>query len=159
MPLGTNLSADVKAVFDSSPASAQAAANALAAAYHSYCSGAQFGASLPTLTTAQRDAMAATLAAALTVPGLPATAAGAYGTALTAYWTSIPVAGGSGTGVTTPPTGTAAMVGALTACFLNLANTKGSAAASIATALDTCTRTVIATLTLPPGPPTPTPIS
>ena len=105
MPLGTNLQADIQAVLSASNTLVQAA-NALAQAYYDYTSTAIFGASLPVITTAQRDAMAATLAASLDpTVGLPLTAATAWSNAVNVYWLGVPVAGGSGAGVTTGAAG------------------------------------------------------
>jgi len=159
MPLGTSLAADVQAVFDGSPASAHVAATGLAAAYYSYTSTALFGLSIPVITTAMRDAMAATLEAGLAVPGAPPTIAAAYGNSVNTFWTGVPVAGGSGTGVTTGCPGAGAAIATLTAVFANLANTSATAAAGIAAALATATLTMTATLTLPPAGPIVYPIS
>lgn len=159
MPLGTSLTSDVLALFNSSPATAHDAAVGLAQAYYNYVSGALFGLSLPVITTAMRDAMQATLETGLAVPGAPPTIAGAYGASLSAFWAAVPVAGGSGTGTTAGCPGASAAIGALTAVFANIANTASSAAAGIATALQTATLTVTATLTLPPAGPIVYPIS
>jgi len=68
MPLGTTLAVDIQAVFDSPPASVHDAATGIAKAYFDYTAGATFGASLPVIPTARRDAMAATLEIALALP-------------------------------------------------------------------------------------------
>ncbi len=155
MSLGSNLAADIEAVFNSEPASSTIAAQGLAQAYYDYVSGALFGASVPVITTAMRDAMASTLDAGLSSPGAPPIAAGAYSAALAAFWLAVPVAGGAGAGVTAAGAGAAALAAALAAVLVILTNTKAGAAAAMAAALTVATATVVATLTLPPGGPIP----
>ncbi len=161
MPLGTSLADDIQAVFDSQPATLIIAADGLAAAYLNYVQGCTFGASVPVppLGSTQQNAMAGTLATALALPGIPATPAAAYAAALGVWWAVVPCVGGSGTGNTAGCPGAGAAVAILAAVFANLANTAASAALGIATALQTATLTVVATLTLPPAGPVPTPIS
>jgi hypothetical protein len=159
MALGTALTSDILALFNSMPATAHDAAVGLAQAYYSYTSTALFGLSVPVITTAMRDAMQATLETGLAVPGLPATIAGAYGASLAVFWTGVPVAGGSGAGTTTGCPGASAAIATLTAVFANLANTSSTAAAGIAVALQVATLTMTCTLTLPPNPPVVTPIA
>ena len=159
MALGSNLAADIQAVFDRPPASPSAAAAGLAQAYYDYASTALFGASIPALTTAHRDAMAATLEAGLQVPGLPATAAGAYAASVATFWTAVACAGASGAGVTDGCPGASSLTASLSAVFLNLANTSETCAAGMAAALATATLTTTATLTLPPAGPVVTPIA
>ncbi len=159
MPLGTNLAADIQALNDQPPASAHAAAVGLAQAYFDFVSGATFGASLPVITTAQRDAMAATLEAALQVPGAPPIAAGGYAAAVATFWIAVPCAGASGVGVTAGCPGAAGLVASVAAVVANLANTSASYAAAMATALATATATVTASLTLPPAGPIVYPIA
>lgn len=164
MPLDAlALKAAIKAVYDGTadttpadgnpdgkPTSASDAGTKLAKAYYDYAGAALFGVCVPTLTG--RDAaLGTTLGGSLTVPGLPATHAAAWGTGLTAFWTGVAVAGPGVAGATAPPTGAAALVAALTTLFANLANTPDTAAGGLATALDTCTKTVIATVAPPPG--------
>lgn len=134
---------------DGMPTSAIDAGQKLAAAYFEYASGGMFGASVPTL--AGRDtALAATLGTSLVLPGLPATHAAAWGAGLAAFWAAVPVAGAQA-GATVPPAGGAALVAALTVLFANPANTADTAAAGLATALDVCTKTVVANVAPPPG--------
>ncbi len=149
MALGTSLAADLEAVFASMPASPADAADALATAYDTYCAGALFGASAPVLT-GRKATMAGTLAGGMVVPGAAATFAGAWATAVGAYWTAVTVAG-TQAGVCPACPGAAALAGSLAAIFANLANTAGSCAASLATALDGATRTCTATVSPPPG--------
>lgn len=135
---------------DGTPTSAGDAGSKLAKAYFNYAGGAVFGPNLPTLTG--RDAaLGTTLGGSLAVPGLPATHAAAWGAGLAVFWAAVPVAGGGQAGVTAPPTGAAALVAALTTLYGNTANTAASAAQGLADALDTCTKTVIATVAPPPG--------
>ena len=148
----SDLKAALKAVFDAMPASHNAAAADLAAAYHDYAGGGLFGTSVPTLDDARRDAMAATLLAARATPasGLPATFAGAWTSALATYWTGAPVTGAQ-TGSTVGCPGAALQLAALTALFANLANTAETCATGLAAALHTATGTVTASVAPPPG--------
>lgn len=134
---------------DGVPASAIEAGMLLAAAYFDYASAAMFGASTPVFA-AQEAALAVTLGGSLAVPGLAATHAAAWGAGLTTFWTGVTVAGVQA-GATVPPTGAAALVAALTALFSNPLNTAAAAATGLATALDTCTKTVQAAVAPPPG--------
>lgn len=149
MSLGASLAADLEAVFASMPGSAADAADALAQAYDNYAAGATFGGGAPVLT-GRKAAMAGTLAGGMVVPGAAATFAAAWASAVGAYWTGVAVAGAqTGTCPTCP--GAASLTGTLTPVFANLANTAGSCAAALAGALDTATRTCVATVTPPPG--------
>lgn len=159
MPLGANLAADIEAVLRESN-ELQAAAKKLAQAYYNYTSTALFGASIPVILPAMRDLMAATLAASLDpAVGLPITAATAWSNAVNAYWTAVPVAGGSGAGVTVGCPGAGAISGGMAAVFANPANTYATCAAGMASVLQTATLTMTCDLTLPPSGPVPTPIS
>ncbi len=159
MPLGTNLAADIQALFDSGPGSAHDAAVGLAQAYFDFVSGALFGASIPVITTALRDAMAGVLETALAVPGAPPIAAGAYAASVATFWTAVPCAGASGAGVTGGCPGAGGLTASIAAVLANLANTSATAAAGFAVALAGATATVTATLTLPPGGPIVYPIA
>lgn len=152
MSLGSNLASDIQGVFDSHPADPTTAANGLALAYYNYVSGSKFGLSAPVLPTALRDAMAATLAAGLALPGLAATAAAAYGGALATFWTGVAVAGASGAGSVAGCPGSTACIATLTAGFLSFPATSALAAAGIAAALATATLTITCAL----GPPSST---
>ena len=159
MPLGTNLAADLQAVWDSEPPTVHDAAVGAAQAYYDYASACTFGASVPTnLTTAQRDAMAAALEAAL-APKVMATAAAAWSAGLTAFWTGVACAGGNGAGPVVPPSGAAAVPAGLIAVALTFPPTTALGAVGFAAVIDAATRTTQATLTLPPGGPVPTPIA
>jgi len=146
------LSSSLAGVFGSMPASASAAASALAAAYYGYAQGGAFGASLPTITTAHRDAMAATLLGAISVPatGSPATFAAAWAVALQAFWLSVPVTGPQ-TGATAGCPGAAAITGPLTALFASNPASASDCASALAGHLHTATLTVAAAVTPPPG--------
>lgn len=160
MPLGTNLASDIQAILENAQPTPHDSAVKFAQAYYDYTSTALFAASIPVITTAMRDAMAATLETALAAsPGAAATAAGAFSAAVATYWTGVPVAGGSGVGVTTGCPGAGAITGGLTAVFLNLANTYATAASGMASVLQTATLTMTCDLTLPPAGPVTTPIS
>lgn len=134
---------------DGFPSTAVDAGNKLAAAYTGYAGAGMFGASTVDVSL-QEAALAATLAASLTVPGTPATHAAAWGAGLAVFWLGAPVAGAQ-SGVTVPPTGAAALVAALTAAFANTAASASDAAQALADALDVCTKTVTAAVAPPPG--------
>ena len=126
------------------------AALALANAYHDYAKAAQFGINTPTLPNAKRDTLAATLLVAMQVSApTPAAFIAAWSLGLTNYWTGVAVVG-TQAGTTTPPTGNAALVSSLTTLFAAF-NDAAAAADGLSTALDTCTKTVIATVTPPAG--------
>jgi hypothetical protein len=148
----SGLASALEAVFVALPADAATAAADLAQAYYDYALDGLFGASTPTLTTSHRDAMAATLEAAISVPvsGLPATFAGAWSAAVATFWTAVPVAGAQ-TGATNGCPGAASLTGTLTTLFANLANTAATCAASLAAALHTATLTTTATVAPPPA--------
>ncbi len=158
MPLGTTLAADIQAVWDIPPTSISDAANGFAQAYYDYTSGALFGTSLPVLTTAHRDAMAATVFAALSAQVF-ATSAAAVSAGVTAFWTAVPCAGASGAGNTNGCPGAGAIPAGLLAVGVTFPVTTAIAAAGFAAVLEVATATVTATLTLPPGGPIPYPIT
>lgn len=135
---------------DGTPVSTTDAGQKLAKAYFDYAGGATFGSCLPTL--AGRDsALASTLASSLTLPGVAATHAAAWGAGLTTFWSGVAVAGAGQAGTTAPPTGAAALVSTLSTLFANTGNTASSAAQGLADALDLCTKTVLAAVAPPPG--------
>lgn len=147
MPLiKANLADDLAAVFASCPPSKEAAALAIAQAYHDYCFPHLFVASHAVLVDAFRDAMADTLAIALEPTlGLAATIANAIATAVNVYWGSlvhVPVIGFTGTGYCDGCPGASSLVGPLTTVFLNLANSYVSAGNGCADALHDATLTV-----------------
>jgi hypothetical protein len=148
----SSLGADLEALFGSTPGSAADAAQGMAQAYYDYAAAGQFGASTPSLTTAHRDAMAGVLLAAIATPvtGSPATLAGAYATAVAAFWLAVPVVGAQ-TGATVGCPGAPVLVAALTAVFVNLTNTAATCAAGMAAVLHTATLTVTAAVAPPPG--------
>lgn len=134
------------------PETAADAADGMAAAYFDYASAGMFGPSTPVLTSAHKDALAATLLSAIAVPaaGLPATIAGAWSAGVAAFWLAVPVAGPMA-GATVGCPGAASLVASLTVVFANLANTAESCALSLATALHAATLTVTANVAPPPG--------
>lgn len=159
----TNLKSALKAIFDGTaddnddgqpdgrPSSASDAGAKLAKAYTDYAAGGVFGASTVSAgVPAKQGALATTLGGSLTLPGLAATHAAAWGTGLAAFWLGVPVVGVQA-GTTVPPTGTATLVSTLTALFSNPLNTSDAAADGLANALDTCTKTVTANVAPPPG--------
>lgn len=159
MALGVNLASDIQAVLSTSN-TLQQAADKLAQAYYTYCSTALFGASIPVITTAMRDAMSATLAASLDpTVGLPLTAATAWSNAVNVFWTGVPVSGGSGTGTTTGCPGASSITSGMSAVFANTANTYATCASGMASVLMSATTTMTCALTIPPNPPVVTPIS
>lgn len=157
-----NLKTALQAIFDGSadndhddhpdgtPTSTTDAGQKLAKAYFDYAGGATFGSCLPTLT-GRDSALASTLGSSLTLPGLAATHAAAWGAGVTAFWSGVAVAGAGQAGTTAPPTGAAVLVSALTAGFAVTGNTAAQQAQMLADALDTCTKTVLATVAPPPG--------
>lgn len=146
----SSLVSAIVAVFVAMPPSKEQAAADIAQAYFAYASSGQFGASAPSLTTGHRDAMAATLATGLTVPGLPVTVAAAFAASVTTFWLAVPVIGAQA-GATVGCPGAAALTGLLTTVFLNLANTPATCGAAVGGALHTATLTVTAAVTPPPG--------
>lgn len=158
MPLGTNLASDLLSTWNTPPATVHAAATGAAQAYYNYVSGALFGLSVPVITTAMRDAMAATIETALGA-NVMATAAAAWSAGLTAFWTGVAVAGGSGAGTVTPPTGASAVPAALIAIAVTFPPVTSVAAGQFASVIQTATLTTQATLTLPPNPPVTYPIT
>lgn len=151
MALDSNaLAGDLEPIFTNYPASKEDCAAQIAQAYFDYASTGQFGASLAVPTNAQRDAMAATIATALTVPGLPVTIAAAFASGLTAFWIAVPVVGAQA-GATVGCPGAASLAGSLPALAANLANTAATFAAGLAVALHGATATVTANVAPPPG--------
>lgn len=129
--------------------SAAAAANALATAYDDYAAAGLFGSSVPTLA-GKKAAMVSALTAGLATPGTPANFAGAWASAVAAYWTAVPVAGAQ-SGVTNGCPGAASLTATLTTLFSNTANTVSTAASSLGSALHAATLTTTATVAPPPG--------
>ncbi len=136
----------VAAQMDESPADIAAAAAAWAGVYDDYAAGAMFGASTPTLT-GRRAAFEAVMLASL-ASGVFVTVCTAFGNAVAAYWLAVPVVGAQSGTVPACP-GASAIAAAL--AVLAPASPKDVAAATLAAALDTATRTCTATVTPPPG--------
>lgn len=136
---------------DGMPSSANDAGARLAKAYTDYAGAGTFGASTVTAGVLTKEsALASTLGGSLSVPGSAATHAAAWGSGLTAFWTGVPVVGAQA-GATVPPTGSAALVSALTSVLGDTSKTAAEQAQAIADALDTCTKTVTAAVAPPPG--------
>ena len=150
----SNLQADLEDVFDAQ-GTASEAASGIAQAYYDYASDGDFGTSTPTIPTANRDAMAGTILAAISDPttGSPTNFGAAFTSALPVFWASVPVAGGSGAGATAGCPGASVAGGAITTAVTSTANTVSTVSLAIASALDTATKTVTASLTIPSNPP------
>lgn len=147
MSLDTSALEDaVAAQMDESPDTIADAAAAWATVYDDYCQGATFGASVPTLT-GRKAAFESVLLASLS-SGVFATVCTAFGNAVAAYWLAVPVTGPQ-TGVVPTCPGASAIAAALAA--LAPVATREVAAATLAAALDTATRTCTATVSPPPG--------
>lgn len=146
------LTSDLQAILESMPPTASDAAEAMANAYGTYAQTGQAGAGLPVVTPAHKSALKATLLAAISNPliGLPATFAGAWGNGVDTFWTGMPIAGAV-SGSTAGCPGKGALIGSLSGVFANPLNTAAICAAGMANALDTATKTVIATVAPPPG--------
>ena len=160
MPLiAATLKSALGDIFANMPATADAAAEAMANAYADYAQLGTFGGGLPVVTSAHRDAMKATLKAAIDPPliGLPATIAAAWASAVSVFWTAMPVAGAT-VGVSDGCPGASSLTGTLQPIFANLANTATSCGNGVGDALDAATKTVTATVT-PPVPAAPVPIA
>lgn len=129
------------------------AASKIAAAYRDYAGqGLALGMSLvapgPGVAT-----MDASLGSAFSVlPGLPPVVAAGYGVMVTAYWAGATFSPSPLPGIAAPPIALPALIATLSA-LLAVPNTAELHAASVATALDVCTRTVLVTFPQPPPAP------
>ena len=142
------------------PGSPTEAANNIASAYEQYALTATAGPGMLVSPGPARAAMAQPLAAAFSMsPGVPATVAAAYAAMLTSFWGAATFVG-PGPGIAAPPIGVGVLIPLVTTILLNTNNTAASYAQQMATALDTCTKTVLVTYTLPPpAPPIIAPVS
>lgn len=152
----TALASDLAAVFASYPATPKDSADGLAAAYYSYAQSATFATSIPAIIPAKRDAMAATLQAAIANPlvGLPATFAGAFAASVALFWAAVPVAtvpSGIPAGATNGCPGAGGLTASLSLVFANPLNTAVTCAAGMAAALQIATLTTTATVAPPTG--------
>lgn len=141
------LTAELTAVFNSSPATITIAASDLATAYLTYASNATFATNVPTLTG--KDSA---LAATILNTGLVGTASGfgsAWATGLATFWAAAAVTGAQ-TGVTAPPI-YPTLASEITAVLQSYPATTVAAATQIAAKLHAATMTVTATVTPPPG--------
>lgn len=143
------------------PGSASEAANNIASAYEQYALTGMAGAFPLVSPGPGRAAMAGPLIAAFSMsPGVPATVAAAYAAMLTSFWGAAQFVGPSGPGIAAPPVGVGVLIPLVTTILLNTNNTAASYASQMATALDTCTKTVLVTFVLPPpAPPLILPVS
>ena len=121
-----------------------------AEAYDSYASQAITGNGGSFIPTGKKSALEGILLGVLTIPvGIPATVAAAWGMGLLAYWGGNPFSPGAVPnppfmlpGVAAPPIGIPAMIAALTARYAGH-QSESDFADQQATALDTCTKTVL----------------
>lgn len=135
------------------PPNGTAMADRIADAYRQYALPAMAGAFALTTPGPGSAAMQQTLGAALSLmPGNPATVAQGYVAMLVAYWTGAVFTATPAPGVAAPPVGSPALLAAVTS-LLSLKNPAEVYAATLATALHTCTLTVL--VTFPQTPPTP----
>ena len=144
-----DLTNDLKTSFSSFPDDITESSDDIAAAYFGYCGNGAFGTSIPTLTPALESAMAATLSSSMdgTLSGF----CNGIQDSVVTFWTAVVVAGGSGAGASTPPTGN--IVATLQASLAVFPPTSDAAAAIIATQMDILTKTTVASLTIPPASP------
>lgn len=161
MPLNVQkLSIGLGSIFRSMPTSGAEAAMRIASEYDSYCRLGMAPPGLPMITPASLQALAASLSAVLGQPnGTAASVAAAFSSGIQAFWLSPPVlfVGGPASGVATAIPGASAAIPLITSALQNLANSEDTAAAQIAAALDTATRTVLVVYSTPPPPSGPPP--
>lgn len=151
MPLiKVTLKNDFRQLFDSKPKDRAELADKWATAYDSYASLALTGNGGSVIAAGKKQALQGILTATLQTPiGVPAAVAAAWGSGLLAYWGGTPFTPGAVPnppftlpGVAIPPTGIGALIPALTAIYSKTDSEDGFADAQ-ATALDTCTKTVM----------------
>jgi len=160
MPLDkSGLASELEAIFKDQLSSPAIVAQKMATAYDNYCQKGLAGGAKPILVG--KKALEGTLAAAIASPatGAPPTLAGAWSAGIQAYWLAPPVVFATPpiSGLATTMPGAGAVVAALTAAFVNVANTEASIAQIMATTLDIATKTVLVTFTTPPPPAGPPP--
>jgi Bacterial transcriptional activator domain len=154
MPLvKATLKAQLLLVMNSYPDSVAQAAAGFAAAYAAYAGPALFTAAPITLTT-QKNALEATLLAAMQQLGEAEVYAGAWRDGLSAFWVGVPV-GPPNPGATIGCPGASAAYNTILMSLKALPPTIDQAAEDLANALATATATVTANVTLPGPPPTP----
>lgn len=151
MPLvKSGMTSDFRAIFDSKPKNRAELAQKWAAAYDGYASQASTGNGGSIIAAGKKSALEGVLLATLSTPiGVPAAVAAAWGSGMLAYWGGTPFTPGAVPnppftlpGVAAPPLGIAALIAALTAIYSKTDSEDGFADAQ-ATALDTCTKTVL----------------
>jgi len=137
-----------------SPVAAEVASK-LANAYTAYAQTGLFGVSAPVITPANTSALYGPLFAAIATPlaGTPLNFGLAWAAGVAAFWSPVPVAGGSGAGVAIPPPGAAALGSSIPAIVAVPLPSSVAAATAIAAAVDVATRTTTALLTIPTFPP------
>ena len=153
MPLvSASLQKSLLDIYKAKPKSADEAAKKLAKAYDDYAKNAMALASTPVFTGMEVTLLEKTLRPALNVPGAPPILALAWGLGVMSYWMAPPVAFvGAQAGAVTLALVQPIIVPGLTACFLNLANTEETCAATMATILDAATKMILVALAPPPG--------
>lgn len=151
MPLvKAGMKSDFLALHKNKPKDRATVAQKWAAAYDKYASMAMTGNGGSVIAAGKKSALEGILMGVLTIPvGVPATVAAAWGLGLTAYWGGTPFTPGAVPnppfmlpGVAAPPIGVPALIAALTAIYLK-EDSEDSFADAQATALDTCTKTVL----------------
>jgi hypothetical protein len=151
MPLvKASMKSDFRALFDTKPKDRSELADKWATAYDSYASLAITGNGGSVIAAGKKSALQGILMGVLSTPvGVPAAVAAAWGTGLLAYWGGTPFTPGAVPnppftlpGVAAPPLGISALIPALTALY-STSNSEDDFADQQATALDTCTKTVI----------------
>lgn len=145
------LRAELTRIFSVSSGSPAEAAAKLAAAYGRYAQTATAGVVPWVPTGLEERRLRGVLVVSLGPTGSAPVVARAWAQGVTAFWFAPPVV--FGVGAVTAVPGAALLLPTLTALFLSPRNSVVSAAASLASALDAATRTVL--VTLPPAGPVP----
>lgn len=135
----------IKRVLDRKPRTTAQAASGFADAYNTYAQVAMAGAAIPTFTGLEKAAFQSTLLAGINSnTGNPALIAQAWADAVNAFWLlpPVPFTDGVNAGVPTAFPGLAILGPCLIGIFSNVNNTEETAAAGMASCLDTATRTI-----------------
>lgn len=135
------------------PPNPRVAAKEYAKIYTKYARSAQAGGGVPQVSGAQTMILEKTLYAGMASSrGSAGKIARAWANGVKSFWLSPPVAVvGAQSGVITAFPGQPALLSALSALFSNPKNTSSAWARRMASLLDTATKTVLATVTPPPG--------
>lgn len=144
----SSLESDLRDMFEATTDTPSEAAQKLADIYEAYAVAGEFGVGNTwTVLPPNKAGLLAALLSGIAPAPTGAVFASSWSTGLLAFWAANPVAGVQ-TGTTVPPTGAAAMIPILTLAFA-APQEAAQAAAALAGALDTCTKTVTAAITLP----------